>query len=72
MLYSNPLSQDEQVHFGHPIIASICKSFYFDRWSDISAFDRDTFRGSVPKPLVALVGTIVRYFILSLSDSFLM
>ena len=72
MLYSNPLSQDEQVHFGHPIIVSICKSFYFYQWSDISAFDRDTFRGSVPKPLVALVGTIVRYFILSLSDSFLM
>jgi len=29
-----------------------------DRWSDISAFDRDTFRGSVPKPLVALVGAV--------------
>ncbi|KAF9784420.1 hypothetical protein BJ322DRAFT_1109133 [Thelephora terrestris] len=45
---------NEQVHFGHPIIASTCRSFYFDRWSDISTFDRDTFHGSVPKPLVAL------------------
>ena len=51
--------QDDQVHFGHPIIASTCKSFYFDKWSDISTFDRDTFCGSVPKPLVALVTTVV-------------
>ena len=52
-------AQDDQVHFGHPIIASTCKSFYFDKWSDISTFDRDTFRGLVPKPLVALVATVV-------------
>ena len=52
-------AQDDQVHFSHPIIASTCKSFYFDKWSDISTFDCDTFRGSVPKPLVALVATVV-------------
>lgn len=51
--------QDEQTHFGHPIIASTCKSFYFDRWLDISTSDRDTFQGSVPKSLVALVGAVV-------------
>ena len=51
--------QDAQVHFGHPIIASACRSFYFDKWSEIATFDRDTFHGSVPKPLVALIGTIV-------------
>ena len=52
-------SQDAQIHFGHPIIESTCKSFYFDKWSKISTFDPDLFHGSVPKPLVALVGTIV-------------
>lgn len=35
--------------------------FYFDKWSEISARDRDTFRGSVPKPLVALIGTVVSF-----------
>ena len=25
--------QDQQVHLGHPIIESTCKSFYFDWWS---------------------------------------
>ena len=58
VLHANP-PQDRQIHFGHPIIASTCKSFYFNRWSDIAVFDRDTFQGSVPKPLVALIGTIV-------------
>jgi hypothetical protein len=53
-------SQDRQIHFGHPIIASTCKLFYFDKWSDVSTFDRDTFHGSVPEQLVALVGAVVR------------
>lgn len=52
--------QDEQVHFAHPIIASTAKSFYFEKWHDISTLDPDTFRGSVPKPLVALIATVVR------------
>jgi len=51
--------QDDQIHFAHPIIESTCKAFYFDKWAKISMLDQDTFRGSVPKPLVALVGTIV-------------
>jgi hypothetical protein len=55
------MSQDDQVHFGHPIIASTTKLFYFDKWRDISTQDRDTFRGSVPKPLVALIGTVVGF-----------
>ena len=59
--HNNRSPQDEQIHFGHAIIASTCKSFYFDRWLDISTSDRDTFQGSVPKPLVALVGAVVRY-----------
>ena len=69
------LPQDKQVHFGHPIIESTCKSFYFDRWSDIATFDRETFKGSVPQPLVALVGTVVRQslplFLLRQAYSFL-
>ena len=57
--YDDSLFQGSQIHFGHPIIASTCKSFYFDKWSDISIFDPDTFHRSVPKPLVALVGAVV-------------
>jgi hypothetical protein len=61
--YDNRL-QNRQAHFGHPIIASTCKLFYFDKWSDVSTFDRDTFHGSVPEQLVALVGAVVgRFFI---------
>jgi hypothetical protein len=51
--------QDEQVHFAHPIIASTAKSFYFDKWHAISTCDRETFNGSVPKPLIALIGAVV-------------
>lgn len=51
--------QDEQIHFAHPIIASTAKSFYFDKWHAISTCDRETFNGSVPKPLIALIGTVV-------------
>lgn len=51
--------QDDQVHFAHPIIVSTTKSFYFNKWHKISIHDQDTFRGSVLKPLVALVGTVV-------------
>jgi hypothetical protein len=36
--------------------------FYFDKWNEISTHDPDTFKGSVPKPLVALIGTIVSFF----------
>jgi len=57
--YNDNLFQGFQIHFGHPIIASTCKSFYFDKWSDISIFDCDTFHRSVPKPLVALIGAII-------------
>ena len=53
------ISQDDQVHFAHPIIASTAKSFYFDKWHAISTCDRETFNGSVPKPLIALIGTVV-------------
>jgi hypothetical protein len=51
--------QDDQIHFAHPIIESTCKAFYFDKWAKISMLDQDAFRGSVPKPLIALIGTIV-------------
>ena len=60
---SHPL-QDEQLHFAHPIIASTAKSFYFNKWHTISTDDPDTFSGSVPKPLIALIGTVVCYSIL--------
>ena len=64
--------QDDQIHFAHPIIESTCKAFYFDKWAKISMLDQDTFQGSVPKPLVALIGTIVRpsiYYDHLISDS---
>jgi len=54
--------QDAQLHFAHPIIASTAKSFYFDKWHGISTHDRDTFMGSVPKPLIALIGAVVRFY----------
>lgn len=67
-LFYIPLTylQTEQIHFGHPIIASTCRSFYFDRWIDISECNPNLFQGSVPKPLVALVGTVVCCLIISL------
>src|SRR5882757_6850892 len=55
--------QDDQTHFAHPIIASTAKLFYFDKWHAISAYDQDTFKGSVPKPLVALIGTVVCFIL---------
>lgn len=55
--------QDDQIHFAHPIIASTAKSFYFDKWHGISTNDQDTFKGSVPKPLIALIGTVVCSFL---------
>ncbi|KAF9780419.1 hypothetical protein BJ322DRAFT_1220931 [Thelephora terrestris] len=51
---------DDQIHFAHPIIASTTKLFYFDKWHEISTHDPDTFKGAVPKPLVALIGAIYR------------
>jgi len=51
---------DDQIHFGHPIIASTTKLFYFDKWHEISTHDQETFRGAVPKPLVALIGAVYR------------
>jgi hypothetical protein len=33
--------------------------FYFDKWHEISTHDPETFKGSVPKPLVALIGAVV-------------
>lgn len=53
--------QDDQLHFAHPIIASTSQLFYFDKWSEISTHDQDTFKGSVPKPLIALIDTVVRF-----------
>jgi hypothetical protein len=53
------ISQDEQIHFARPIIASTAKSFYFDKWHRIANHDQDTFRESVPKLLVAPIGTVV-------------
>lgn len=65
-IYLSPLAsstlkphQDDQIHFAHPIIESTCKVFYFDKWAKVSMLDQDAFQGSVPKPLIALVGTIV-------------
>ena len=55
------VSQDDQVHFAHPIIASTAKSFYFDKWHAISTCDQETFNGSVPKPLIALIGAVVNF-----------
>lgn len=56
---SSRFAQDDQIHFGHPIIASTTKLFYFDKWHEISTHDQETFRGAVPKPLVALIGVVV-------------
>lgn len=59
-LHAAAASSDAQVHFANPIIESTCKAFYFGKWAKISALDPESFRGSVPKPLIALVGTVYR------------
>ena len=53
--------QDKQIHFAHPIIASTAKLFYFNKWHVISTCDHETFNGSVPKPLIALIGAVVSF-----------
>ena len=60
--FTSHTSQGKQAHFAHPIITSTAQSFYFDKWHAISTCDRDTFAGSVPRPLIALIGTVVSFF----------
>ncbi|KAF9786188.1 hypothetical protein BJ322DRAFT_1020281 [Thelephora terrestris] len=59
-LHDSTPGSDDQIHFSHPVIASTTKLFYFDKWREISTHNPDTFKGAVPKPLVALIGAVYR------------
>ena len=59
------VSQDDQVHFAHPIIVSAVRPFYEGEWSDVPAHGLPSFKESVPKPLIALIGKILRFVFLA-------